>query len=455
MTTVGPARRAAAIVGLPFLLASLAVTAQALYRNLAALALGLPGLMIAAGALWWVITEIGVRRAIGAVGAVTGVTMIAAAMIMVINRPEHWVLRTAAVVGLLVSAFTLARYSLMRPVPASTAERPRHPVLLCNPWSGGGKVQRFELVELAETLGVEVVMLDRGLDLEQLTRDAVARGADCLGMAGGDGSQALVASVAIEHDLPFVCIPAGTRNHFALDLGLDREDPRAAMLAFRDAVDRRVDVATVNDRVFVNNVSLGIYATIVQSEEYREAKVEVSRSKVTELLGRQSEPFDLQYSTPDGQRIDGAFVIMVSNNRYVLGARRDVSQRRELDSGQLGVFAVSTRTGAQAARLVALSALGLRSISKHWYEFAAPSFEVTSRSGSVYMGVDGEALQASTPLRFATRPGALRMLVPHGNREAAERRRARNVNARDVLAVARGHEPDRSDHSSSRRPATR
>ena len=100
-------------------------------------------------------------------------------------------------------------------------------MLICNPWSGGGKVERFGLVELAHELGVETVMLDHGLDLEQLARDAIARGADCLGMAGGDGSQALVASIAVEHDLPFVCVSAGTRNHFALDLGLEpRRSPR-------------------------------------------------------------------------------------------------------------------------------------------------------------------------------------------------------------------------------------
>ena len=179
---------------------------------------------------------------------------------------------------------------------------PRHPVLLCNPWSGGGKVERFGLVSLAHELGVETVMLDRGLDLEQLARDAVARGADCLGMAGGDGSQALVASIAVEHALPFVCVSAGTRNHFALDLGLNRDDPRESMYAFRDAEERKVDYATANDRFFVNNVSLGVYAKIVQEESYRDAKVETTKSLLPEMLGRQAEPFDLQFTTPDNER---------------------------------------------------------------------------------------------------------------------------------------------------------
>ena len=105
-------------------------------------------------------------------------------------------------------------------------------------------------------------------------------------MAGGDGSQALVASIAVEHDLPFVCVSAGTRNHFALDLGLDRRDPRQSVYAFRDAIERRVDYATVNDRFFVNNVSLGVYATIVQQEGYREAKVGHDEAAAPRAAGR-------------------------------------------------------------------------------------------------------------------------------------------------------------------------
>lgn len=441
MAQVSAGRRVAAVVGLPLLVVALAVVALTLYRNLASLALGLPGLVVLAAGMWWVVTEIGVRRALGGVGSVLGLAMLTVAMVGVLRRPEHWALRTAVILGILLLASVVARSSMMRPVRRTPAPRPRHPVLLCNPWSGGGKVERFRLVEFAEELGVETVLLGEGLDLEQLTRDAVARGADCLGMAGGDGSQALVASVAIESGLPFVCIPAGTRNHFALDLGLDREDPRLAMEAFREGVERRVDYATVNDRLFVNNVSLGVYATIVQSEEYRDAKVDVTRSKLTELLGTQAEPFDLQYTTDDGDVVEGAFLVMVSNNPYVLGVKRDVSQRREMDSGRLGIFAVSTRTGAQAARLVALTALGLRSVSRHWHEFTAPSFEVRSRSGSVYLGVDGEALEAQTPLRFKSHPGGLRMVVPLGNLRVAERRRARSIRLRDLVEIARGREP--------------
>lgn len=302
-------------------------------------------------------------------------------------------------------------------------------------------MEKFGLAELATELGVEVVMLDRGLDLAELARDAISRGADCLGMAGGDGSQALVASIAIEHNLPFVCVSAGTRNHFALDLGIDREDPRLSLNAFRDGVERRIDYATVGDRLFVNNVSLGVYATIVQQEGYREAKSETTRALLPELLGRTQEPFDLQFDDPDQGNMDGAFLIQVSNNPYVLGATLDASQRRRLDTGKLGVVAISARTGVEAAQIFALSSLGQRRRSRHWHEFTAEQFEVRSRSGKAYVGIDGEALELATPLEFRIHPRRLRLLVAKGNLTAAEQRRARDISARELVAIARGRDP--------------
>jgi diacylglycerol kinase family enzyme len=260
-------------------------------------------------------------------------------------------------------------------------------------------------------------------------------------MAGGDGSQALVASIAVEHDIPFVCVTAGTRNHFALDLGLDREDPRKSMYAFRDAVERHIDYATVNGRFFVNNVSLGVYATIVQQEGYRDAKVDTTGQLLPELLGQTEKPFDLEFTEPDGNEVDGAFLIQVSNNPYVLGASLDISQRRRIDTGKLGVFAVTAATGAEAAKLVTLSAIGQRNLSPNWHEFTTDVFEVRSRSGKAYVGVDGEALEMSTPLRCEIHPGGLRLYVPEGNLAVAEQRRARDISLSSVVSVARGVEP--------------
>ena len=416
-------------------------------RGLATLALALVGLVTTIGGAWWIITERMPRRVIGAAVAAVGVVMIGTAVVHASSSGDRPALRLVLVAALVASTVALGRAALARDLhemdrrrPSAVA-RPRHAVLICNPWSGGGKVEKFGLVEHAEGMGVEVVMLDHGLDLERLARDAVARGADCLGMAGGDGSQALVASIAVEHDLPFVVVSAGTRNHFALDLGIDRDDPRRSLDAFRDGIERRIDYATVGPRLFVNNVSLGIYATIVQQEGYRDAKAETAKALLPEMLGHTEEPFDLQFTEPDGTEVDGAFLIQVSNNPYVLGATLDASQRRRLDTGTLGVVAITAATGTEAAAVVAMSALGQRRRSRHWHEFTTDRFEVRSRSGKAFAGIDGEALELDTPIEFQIHPRGLRLLVPAGNLTAAETRRARDVSARDLLDLARGRSP--------------
>ena len=416
-------------------------------RNLGILVLALVGLAVTVSGVWWVVTERMPRRGFGIAGAVVGVILMGLAIVWATPHADRPLLRLVLLAVLLVGTVGFGRAALIRDLheydarrPVSV-DRPHHPVLICNPWSGGGKVAKFGLVDLAKELGVEVVMLDHGLDLEQLARDAIASGADCLGMAGGDGSQALVASIAIEHGLPFVCVSAGTRNHFALDIGIDREDPRLSLRAFRDGIERCIDYATVGDRLFVNNVSLGIYATIVQQEGYREAKSETTKSLLPEMLGRTQEPFDLQFTEPSGIEVDGSFLIQVSNNPYVLGATLDASQRRRLDTGTLGIVAISTRSGGEAAQVFALSALGQRRRSRYWHEFTAAHFEVRSRSGKAYAGVDGEALELATPLKFQIHPRGLRLLVPEGNLTAAERRRARDISAADLVAIARGIDP--------------
>jgi diacylglycerol kinase family enzyme len=158
-------------------------------------------------------------------------------------------------------------------------------------------------------------------------------------------------------------------------------------------------------------------------------------------------PFDLQFTTPDGEEVDGAIVVMVSNNPYVIGTSPDNAQRRRLDRGELGVFAVTGSTGSEAARLLTATAIGARTRSRFWKEFTATQFELRSRSGRAFAGIDGEALDLPTPLRFEIHPRGLTLLVPKGNVEAAEARRARDVSLRGLLAVAAGHEP-RSSHQS-------
>ena len=441
-------RRVFAVIALLAAAALVVVVVVFVVRNIGWLLVALAGLALAVAGLWWALTERATRRVLGAIGLVVGAALIVVAVVGAVANGQDPVRRLLIAAALLVVAAFAGRVALAPDVSerdlvgAARHVRPRQPVLLCNPWSGGGKVDKFGLKAMADELGVETVFLAKGLDLAELARDAIARGADCLGMAGGDGSQALVASICHEHGIPFVCISAGTRNHFAQDLGFDKEDPRKGMVAFRDGVERFIDYGTVGDRLFVNNVSMGIYATIVQQDSYRGAKAQTAREMLPEMLSHQAEPFDLQFTLPDGTEIADAFVIQVSNNPYVWRVSTEFAQRRAMDSGQLGVFAVNARTGPEAAEIVTRALTGLARRDPYFHEFTCETFEVRSRSGKAFAGIDGEALELDTPLEFRIHPRGLRMLVPPDVLAEAEQRRARGVSPGRLFSVVAGRPAD-------------
>ena len=217
------------------------------------------------------------------------------------------------------------------------ADPPRRPVLFVNPRSGDGKAARAGLAERARDAGIEAVILDPGQDLAALARDAAAGGADVLGMAGGDGSLAVVAAVAAAHGIPFACVPAGTRNHFALDVGVDRHDLTGALDAFTGGVERQIDVAEVNGRMFLNNVSLGIYGEAVRSPAYRDAKVRTLLATAAEVLGPSGEAPALRLADDLGREHRDPAVVLVSNNPYALDNPLAPGTRPALDTGRLGI----------------------------------------------------------------------------------------------------------------------
>jgi diacylglycerol kinase family enzyme len=184
-------------------------------------------------------------------------------------------------------------------------------LLIVNPGSGGAADGAGELIDAAQTRGIEVRCLREGDDPGELAR---AAGADAIGVAGGDGSLAPVAAACVERDLPFVCVPLGTRNHFARDVGLDRGDPLGALAAFAPgARERRVDVGRAGGRLVLNNVSLGLYAGLVHDREQRRRRDEAfARLKALRRLAADRGPVSL--------RIDGApfsaHLVLVANNSY-------------------------------------------------------------------------------------------------------------------------------------------
>ncbi|CAM5650078.1 diacylglycerol/lipid kinase family protein [Streptomyces coeruleorubidus] len=367
---------------------------------------GIAGLALAAVGVWWTLAHTGVLRALGAALSV------AAPVAVLALYATFGMLGPALLsLGLWLLAVTAARTALAPGHTAASqlafAGAPRTPWILMNPRSGGGKVGRFRLVEKARTAGCRVALLDadRHQDVAELARQAVAEGADLLAVAGGDGTQALVAEVAAHHDVPFVVIPAGTRNHFALDLGLDREDPAAALEALTDGVELRVDLGYAADRVFVNNASFGTYASVVTDPAYRDAKTRTTLRTLPGLLTGEDAP--RLRTRADRRHVDGLQALLVSNNPYgrAVDAARP-GRRERLDSGLLGVVCVRVGNAAQAARIVR----GPR--SGQLIRLNAGEVVVESDTGTLPAGIDGEHVVLPSPVVCRSAPGALRVRVP-------------------------------------------
>jgi diacylglycerol kinase family enzyme len=288
-----------------------------------------------------------------------------------------------------------------RPLPThdrhswGRADAPQWPVLFINPRSGGGRAGRARLAEVARERDIEPVVLEPGDDLGALAEDAAADGADVLGMAGGDGSLAVVASAASAHGIPFVCVPAGTRNHFARDLGLDPDDLVGALDAFTDALEASVDIGDVNGRPFLNNVSLGVYGTAVQRDSYRDAKARTLFETAAEALGPSAALPGVRLVDDLGVVHTDPAVILVSNNPYAPRRPARTGMRPVLDSGRLGVLVLS-RPGGPPRR--------------PGHVWTARSLDVTA-GDAVTAGLDGEAVRLDPTVHFAIRPRALRVRI--------------------------------------------
>jgi diacylglycerol kinase family enzyme len=281
------------------------------------------------------------------------------------------------------------------------ADPPQQPVLFVNPRSGGGKAAHAALAERARERGIEATLLQPGDDLAALAQQAVEGGADALGVAGGDGSLAIVAAAAVAHGLPFVCVPAGTRNHFALDLGVDRHDLVGSLDAFTDGVERRIDLAEVNDRLFLNNVSLGVYGDAVRQPTYRDAKARTLLETTATVLGPSGDATGLELVDEHGDSHRDPAVLLVSNNPYSLEPPRAPGTRPTLESGRLGIVVLERPSAGQR-------------LGRTW---TATRLEVHA-SAPLHAGVDGEAIVVSPPLRFDVKPGALRVRIASGHARA-------------------------------------
>ena len=396
---------------LSFVLAGLAVAVLVVFagvRSFAILAVVLVGAVLTLGAAYLFLSRRGAVRWVSAVVAVLAPIAVIVAhalaglLWVAILAVAVWVL--AGVTARLALAGDRKRDWRMPEYPARPPAA--HPFFIMNPRSGGGKVGQFDLKRKAEGLGAEVFLMEgpEEVDVAAVARDAVARGVDLLGVAGGDGTQALVAEVAAEHGLPFVVITAGTRNHFALDLGLDREDPAASLDALSDGVELHVDLGEIGGQTFVNNASFGAYAEVVQTPEYRGDKMRTTLELLPDLLqGHEGARLEAR---ADGTRIEAPQALLVSNNPYGMGDVAGLGRRARLDGGTLGVVGVTVSSAAQAVGLLrGAHATGVSVLTTR-------EIQVTADAPQIPVGIDGEAVRLPTPVQCTIRPGALRVWVP-------------------------------------------
>lgn len=375
-------------------------------RGFLLLLAALAAMAVAAAALWWALTRRGPVRWIAGLLAVA----LPLAVVVVLAITLLWTLLLSPV--LWIVAVWSGRYALrsargrVRAMKEHRTPPPRRPFVIMNPRSGGGKVERFGLVEKAERLGARVVLLDpeQHQDVTELARRAVADGADLLGVAGGDGTQALVAAVAAEHGLPFLVVSAGTRNHFAMDLGLDRDDPSTCLDALKDGVELRVDLGFAGEHPFVNNASFGAYAAVVQDPAYRDDKIGTILELLPDLLTRQRGPELTAHAA--GSTLEAPQAVLVSNNPYRTNDPAGLGRRERLDAGLLGVLGVKVDSAVEAAALLLAPAPHGLSV------LTAREVVVTADSDELEAGIDGEAMVLPTPVRCRVEPGALRVRVP-------------------------------------------
>ena len=376
-------------------------------HSLGILAVGLVSVVVSLAAAFWFLAGRGIARWLALALVILSPAAAIAGYALV---GLLWVAILAAAAWLFAS---VAARAALAPDPAdwrmpelAALPRAEHPYFIMNPHSGGGKVGQFGLQRRAEDLGAEVFLISGNghVDVAEVARTAVGRGADLLGVAGGDGTQALVAGVAAEHGIPFVVLAAGTRNHFALDLGLNREDPAAGLAALTDGVDLLVDLGQIGPKTFVNNASFGAYAEAVQEPAYREEKLRSTLDLLPDVMrGRQSSPLAVDVGTV---RLEAPQAVLVANNPYGTGDIAGLSRRPRLDLGVLGIVSVSVTSARQAADLVR----GTRSAGVT--VLTAAEVVVRAAEPEIPVGVDGEALMMPSPVRCSIRPAALRVRVP-------------------------------------------
>jgi undecaprenyl-diphosphatase len=288
-------------------------------------------------------------------------------------------------------------------------------VVLVNPHSGPDETSPSDIA--AEFPGSRVHEIE-GHTVKRQVEDAIERATapEFLAVAGGDGTIRCAAGVVAGTDLPLLPIPAGTRNHFAREVGIPTLADAARASSGRIKL---IDVGEVNGEVFVNNANIGIYPRIVADRKVHQKRFSKQTATIV-ATWQQVKTLHKFTVTVDGGEQYRAWMVFVGNGRYGTSLL-DLADREALDGGILDVRIM--RADGKLARLrVALSLLLGRAEASPMTVFdQVSSIELGFTKPRIDVALDGEIIPMSTPLHFRCRAKALKVLVPEPEPEDGER----------------------------------
>ena len=389
---------------------------------------------------WLIFTGTSKRLRHGWILLLVCLVLLAAEITLLLARGEHQGFFLAAI---LLGALYLCLVRYLRRYywrqkrelaqAAKTLPHFSRPVLIINPKSGNGRAIKAGVDEVARSRDIDVIITEKGDNIEVLARRAVQAGADVIGVSGGDGTLGAVAKVALEYGLPLVVLPGGTRCHFARDIGLDPKNIVDALEGFW-GVARKVDAGVIGERVFLNNASFGIYADIVDHPEYRGHKVATSRKVLQELLDGKRSAYSLKFKDGEGVRHTQAVQLFVGVSSYQTLKLFELGRRDSIDTGKLQMTAITALDDVTIRRLMGALTFPRYSgvtLPNNFLQWTAKEFTLSSAAGTIVAGVDGEREQYNTPVKIRIIPKKLTVMVP------AEGVRSRPRNAFSFIILKR------------------
>lgn len=279
--------------------------------------------------------------------------------------------------------------------------------------NSGPRTEADALVESARAEGVEIVELSESVDCASAVRERIRRGTRLFIAAGGDGTVHHVVQGVVNTDAELAVIPTGTYNHFARDLGIPLDWREALDVALRGA-SRSIDTGRINERFFINNVSIGLYPELVARREERGRDYPRWRARLHAFYRtmRKYPHVTVAVESDVQQDLIRTHVFMISNNSYELERVGIEAPRATLTEGTLAVYWLAHMPRLRLARLVARYMAGRVRAIPGFTSFRTRHLRVQTARPTLKIGIDGELFTLRTPLAITSVPQSLTVRVP-------------------------------------------